>query len=248
MPDTFTSTYTLIIPVREALALDAARLSSLLAAGGLRAEMPPTARLDRHEYVPVTVFVEGREVHTGLTLGWRRASPEVVQTIDGELGDHSIWAKNAPMPADENEVPLAWHVAVAIARAGRGAILDPFSDAILDADAGAGFLETAVGRFDFDASAWNTYAYDLFRAAEDGDVAGVNRELDRGVSVESRDSIGETPLLVALRKGRTPELARNLIARGARLGGMKNRPRSGQRARLGFAVRGSRTWARGRET
>jgi ankyrin repeat protein len=54
----------------------------------------------------------------------------------------------------------------------------------------------------------------LFRSIENGDVAEFSRLLDAGVSLSSKNRLGETPLYVAAEKGEI-EMARLLIARGA---------------------------------
>ena len=47
-----------------------------------------------------------------------------------------------------------------------------------------------------------------------GDQAAVTRLLDEGAAIDSRNRIGDTPLISACKKGMTP-LARTLIERGA---------------------------------
>jgi ankyrin repeat protein len=54
----------------------------------------------------------------------------------------------------------------------------------------------------------------LLAATRDGDQAAVTRLLDEGAAIDSRNRIGDTPLISACKKGLTP-MARMLIERGA---------------------------------
>jgi ankyrin repeat protein len=64
------------------------------------------------------------------------------------------------------------------------------------------------------ASAEGGPARSLFEAAAGGDVAGVTRWLKNGVNIDTRDSAGRTPLLVATHNNRVG-VARVLIDAGA---------------------------------
>lgn len=54
----------------------------------------------------------------------------------------------------------------------------------------------------------------LLAATREGDQAAVTRLLDEGAAIDSRNRIGDTPLISACKKGLTP-MARMLIERGA---------------------------------
>src|SRR5258706_505253 len=54
----------------------------------------------------------------------------------------------------------------------------------------------------------------LLAAARQGDLAAVTRLLDAGAAVNSRNRIGDTPLLIALKNG-YKDVARLAVARGA---------------------------------
>lgn len=125
---------------------------------------------------------------------------EETPTIDGEIGAVQLWAKNAPVPTDENEVLVALYFAAAIARLGDGEVV------VHDWDGGPRSAQEILERIDaeFDAStpAWSEYPYDLFLAAEDGDAAAVATALAAGAAVDAMNNQGVTPLMLALANDR----------------------------------------------
>lgn len=141
------------------------------------------------------------------------ADADETPLIEGEVGQVSIWAKNAPIPADPNEVPLALYFAAAIARLGDGEVL------VHEWDGGARAAEDVIEEldpsgFDPEQEAWTDFPYDLFLAAEDGDAFAVGQALDAGASTEALNNQGVTPLMMALAKDR-PAAAWELLRRGA---------------------------------
>ena len=62
--------------------------------------------------------------------------------------------------------------------------------------------------------ATSAFADPIHDAARNGDLAGVQAELDKGVDVNAKDDVGKTPLTYAARFGHK-EVAELLLAKGA---------------------------------
>ncbi len=138
---------------------------------------------------------------------------EEAPLIEGQIAQLSIWAKNSPMPADENEVPLALYVAAAIAKLGDGEVfVHPWEDDALSAEE---LVEKIDETFDSKKEAWDDYPYALFLAAEDGDAAAVADALTSGAPVDVMNNQGVTPLMLALANDR-PAAAWELLRGGAK--------------------------------
>lgn len=132
--------------------------------------------------------------------------------IDGQVGEVLIWAKNAPLPTDDNEVPLALYFAAAIARLGDGeVVVHAWEGGARSAEELAEELEPS---FDAEREAWDEYPYELFLAAEDGDAARTGALLERGAPMEAMNNQGVTPLMVALQHDRAAA-AWELLRHGA---------------------------------
>jgi ankyrin repeat protein len=61
----------------------------------------------------------------------------------------------------------------------------------------------------------------LLEAVEAGDIQRAVESLDKGADLETRNKEGWTPLIIAIRK-RSPDLARELVARGADVNGQSS--------------------------
>lgn len=220
--DTVTASYDLVVYVRKRFALDAALLAHELGELGLQVELPPRARLSTAnvDYFPVRVRLGKKELRTGFSLAAPRESDRLEgyrpsDVVPGAVADYVLYAKNAPEPSDENEVPMALCVAAALARLGAGAVVDPQeSGEPVDHEALAPIVDKAIGQFEPGRSGWDCYPYELLVAAEQGDAASACRELDAGEALDGRDNHGNTPLLLALTY-RHQALARLLLERGA---------------------------------
>lgn len=211
-----TASYDLFVPVRERVRLDGPSLTAAVAELGLAVELPNETRFGG-EYVPARVTLPKAVVRTGFTL----RPPDVSEhdpteaMIDGELGSFSVIAFNAPRPRDENELPLAWFVAAAVAKLGRGAVFDPQEDdAPLDDTRLEKRLRKYKRAFDANASGWDEYPYALFVALDERNENGAQREIATLTNVDTPDAHGNTPLMLALRK-KLPALAQELLQRGA---------------------------------
>jgi hypothetical protein len=217
-----TASYDLVVYVRRSFELDAAQLTRALRELGLDATLPAGARLATAnvDYFPVRVTLGDEELRTGFSL----AAPREVDRLEGyapsdivpgAVADYVLYAKNAPAPTDENEVPMALYVAAALARLGQGAVVDPQQTGEpVEHEELDSVLRHALEQFEPGRSGWERYPYELLVAAEEGDLESVARELDAGEPIDGRDNHGNTPLLLALTYRHVP-LARLLLERDA---------------------------------
>ena len=215
---TITASYDLFVPVRERVRLDAISLTAALAELGLSVELPGAARFGG-EYVPVRVTLPNAVIRTGCTLvppeSFEQRIDSAEATIEGEIASFSVIAFNAPRPRDENELPLAFFVAAAIAKLGRGAVFDPQEDdAPLDDTPLKKRLRKYKRAFEPKESGWDEYPYELFLALDERNESGAQREIAALQNVDTPDAHGNTPLMLALRK-KLSALAQEVLRRGA---------------------------------
>ncbi|HZO11830.1 MAG TPA: hypothetical protein VFB62_01175, partial [Polyangiaceae bacterium] len=191
-----TASYDLLVPVRERVRLQASLLTEALAELGLSVELPAAARFDK-EYVPARVTLNQAVIRTGCTVFPPSSSEEASEpSIEGELASFSVLAFNTPRPRDENELPLAWFVAAAIAKLGRGAVFDPQEDdAPMDDARLTKRLRKHKRAFDPNASGWDEYPYELFVALAERNESGARSEVATLANVDTPDAHGNTPLM-----------------------------------------------------